>query len=633
MSLAKRWAARIRSRMRSAGLRAKQVAAATALLVVAGGAWLAFELTGGPPAWSPVDGLAPADVPAATALAAREGIACRVASCRLLAASDQVERLESLLVYEGVLQGPDVLDFERLEGQGSPWQTPGQREQAYRLLKMRALSRLIGNFPSVRRATVFLEPGERRGLGRAAVPPTAAVQVVTAEGSRMSGRLVGAVADLVAGSTAGMSPSDVRIVDQTGSYRVDANGAVADDPVERLREIEAFYQAKIRGVVRYIDDVLVGVSVAAGAPVGSCRSASVSVPRSYLAALHRGAHPGGADPNDTHLAAFAAGRLRRIRHAVARAVGADDPNVVTADWYDDAPSPAVARAGLESPGLAAELSAREVACGALLVGGVLSGWAALRRRRRGRRAEPPSGAPPADPQPAGEPASALAALRDRPAGELGSLLLDEHPQTVALVLAHVEPDVAAEVLAGMEGEKQVDVSRRIAELASVDEQIVEEVARGLTARGSGPSPAGGEAGGAGRVARILHHAGYATEKAVLDGLSGPEPTLAESIRKRMFVFEDVGLLPRRVLQAALEGLGSDELAIALRTAGKEMTGKLLSALSREAADRVRQEMERIGPVRLSDVEAAQERVVAAVRRLESGVYVSANLRDTSEVVA
>ena len=101
----------------------------------------------------------------------------------------------------------------------------------------------------------------------------------------------------------------------------------------------------------------------------------------------------------------------------------------------------------------------------------------------------------------------------------------------------------------------------------------------------------------------------------------------------MFVFEDVSLLPRAVLASALEGLGSDELAIALRTASKEVKEKVLAGLSRQAGAKVRQEMDRIGPVRLSDVEAAQERVVEAVRRLEAGRYVATGPRKGSEVLA
>jgi flagellar motor switch protein FliG len=213
------------------------------------------------------------------------------------------------------------------------------------------------------------------------------------------------------------------------------------------------------------------------------------------------------------------------------------------------------------------------------------------------------------------------------------MLQGEHPQTAALILTHAEPTAAAAVLDAFSSQRQVEVSRRIAEMAPVDPAVVGEVVRGLIARRAAEgSPAEG-AGGVGKVARILHHVGYATEKAVMDGLTGAEPALAESIRKRMFVFDDVALLPRNVLSSALETLGSDELAIALRTAPKDVKEKVLSALSREAASNVRTEMERIGPVRLSDVEVAQERVVAAVRRLEAGRYVSANARKASELLA
>jgi len=226
------------------------------------------------------------------------------------------------------------------------------------------------------------------------------------------------------------------------------------------------------------------------------------------------------------------------------------------------------------------------------------------------------------------------------------MLATEHPQTQALILAQVSPEAAAEVLAGWGAERQVDVSRRIAALGHVEPAVVGEALRGLIEQWTNPpgqasSPkadqappvAGAHAGGVGKMARILNHAGGATEKAVLDGLTGMAPALAESIRKRMFVFDDVALLPRTVLRSALESLAGDELAIALRTASAEVTEKMLSSLPRVAAGKVREEMGRIGPVRLSDVEAAQERVVAAVRRLEDGFYTSAPARKGSEVLA
>ena len=119
-------------------------------------------------------------------------------------------------------------------------------------------------------------------------------------------------------------------------------------------------------------------------------------------------------------------------------------------------------------------------------------------------------------------------------------------------------------------------------------------------------------GGADALAEILNHCGYETEKAVLEGLDGEEPALAESIRKRMFGFEDIASMSTKRLRASLEQVPSDELAIALRTAGEELKKKVLSSLSAAAGKAVREEMDRIGPVRISDVEAAQRRVLEAV---------------------
>jgi flagellar motor switch protein FliG len=255
-----------------------------------------------------------------------------------------------------------------------------------------------------------------------------------------------------------------------------------------------------------------------------------------------------------------------------------------------------------------------------------------------------------------DPLARLAAIDSE---QLRAMLADEHPQTQALVLSQVAAHVAAEVIEGLSQDQQVEVSRRIAALGYIEPAVVAEAIRGLVGqwtsspRLSLEAPARGvkvkaggqlsvsnmqavsgeQSGGVGKVARILTHSGGATERAVLDGLTGMAPALAESIRKRMFVFDDVALLPRTVLRSALESLGSDELAIALRTAGKAATEKVLSSLARGGAAKVRQEMERIGPVRLSDVEAAQERVVSAVRRLEGGLYTSSAGRKGSEVLA
>jgi len=140
--------------------------------------------------------------------------------------------------------------------------------------------------------------------------------------------------------------------------------------------------------------------------------------------------------------------------------------------------------------------------------------------------------------------------------------------------------------------------------------------------------------GATKIAQILHHVDYATEKRVLGDLSARRPDLASSIHSRMFIFEDIARVPVGLLRSALEAVESEELAIALRMAGEDVKKKVLASLPGEVARGVREEMNHMGPVRLGDIEAAQRRVMEAVLIAERGRYVVEEFRrNPSEVVA
>jgi flagellar motor switch protein FliG len=149
--------------------------------------------------------------------------------------------------------------------------------------------------------------------------------------------------------------------------------------------------------------------------------------------------------------------------------------------------------------------------------------------------------------------------------------------------------------------------------------MVRDVEESLARRLRHAEPGGGS-GGVEAAASILQHVGGAAEQAVLDGLAGEAPELAQTIRRRLMAFEDLDRLPLEQWSAALDSLDSEDLAVALRTAGKRLRRRVLSTVSPAVAQRVRRQMEQIGPVRLSDVEAAQLRVVEAVRRFEPGQY-------------
>gem|GEM_PF-1371796 len=636
MNAAKRWIAHVRLHTRRMGLRGRLLLAALVALTAAGALWLAREAFRGQPSMVPVasEPLAAQDLAAARDVARAHGIPHRLEAGRLLAASEHVEELRVLLACEGLLPQQGHLTFDQLARENDLWRSSAQNAKRWQAAKMAVLSDLIKRLPAVRDAAVLFEMGSARGLGREAERPTAAVKVTLAAGQRMTSRLAAAIADLVAGSISGMRRQDVRIVDGTGrSWRLDDAGAL-DDPIEKLRQAEAYYAEKLRQAVGYAGEAVVLAGV--GPPDGSpprCTSASVSVPRSYLAAAYRCAHA-GREPNDAALERFAAAALVRVRRSAAMAAGLADANAVAVAWHYDTPPAAdvlPSAPALAAAPAAARCTPAQAAAAALLVAGLACGVAAAVRRRGGAGAPQIQRGPSSAPAQQAEAGDPLAFLRRLGAPELAGLLQGEHSQTTALVLSNVEAAVAAGVLAQLPAGEQVDVARRIAELERVDPAVAAEVAGELARRVA--SGAGAAAGGAGKVARILHHAGHVTEMAVLDGLEGRHPALAEQIRRSMFVFEDLALLPPALLSAAMETVRSEELAVALRTAGGEVRAKVLGSLPREMSRQVQRQMDEIGPVRLSDVEAAQDRVVAAVRRLEAGRYVSAAAAESEEVLA
>ena len=166
----------------------------------------------------------------------------------------------------------------------------------------------------------------------------------------------------------------------------------------------------------------------------------------------------------------------------------------------------------------------------------------------------------------------------------------------------------------------------------IDPQVIAEVESSVLERMDNLPAQPSRPAGLATVARILHHTDQATERAVLEGLYNHEPTLAQSIRQRMFAFEDIATIAPIRLRSALDNFDSEELAVALRTAGDDLRDKVLASLSAASAQRVREEIERVGPVRLSDVEAAQQHVAEAVRRMATGQYLSES-SNASELLA
>ena len=198
-----------------------------------------------------------------------------------------------------------------------------------------------------------------------------------------------------------------------------------------------------------------------------------------------------------------------------------------------------------------------------------------------------------------------------------TFIQDEHPQTISLILAHLHADKAGEILAGLPSAKQIEVVKRVANMEQTNPDVIREVERGLEHRLAAVMDQSFEkVGGVDTVAGILNLADRSTEKSILEGLEAEDPELVEAIRRLMFVFEDILQVQDKGIQSVLKEVENDELALALKTSSDELKDKLFRNMSERAAELIREEMEYMGPVRVTDVEAAQQKIVDIVRRLE-----------------
>jgi flagellar motor switch protein FliG len=203
------------------------------------------------------------------------------------------------------------------------------------------------------------------------------------------------------------------------------------------------------------------------------------------------------------------------------------------------------------------------------------------------------------------------------AENLMTFIQEEHPQTIALILSHLTSNKASEILAGLALEKQLEVVSRIANMDNTNPEVIREVEQGLELRLSGiVSQRFQKVGGVESVAAMLNLADRSTEKGILEALESEDPDLVEQIRRLMFIFEDIILVNDKGIQMVLKEIENEDLAMALKTASEELADKIFRNMSERAAQLIREDMEYMGPVRVSDVEAAQQKIVDVVRRLE-----------------
>lgn len=198
-----------------------------------------------------------------------------------------------------------------------------------------------------------------------------------------------------------------------------------------------------------------------------------------------------------------------------------------------------------------------------------------------------------------------------------NFIQNENSQTIALVLSYLEPDQSSIILSSLSQDKQADVAKRIALMESTSPEVINQVERVLEQKLSATVTQDyTSAGGIESIVKILNGVDRGTERTILDALEIQDPELAEEIKKRMFVFEDIVNIDNRSIQRIIRDIENTDLQLALKVSSEEVRDAIFRNMSKRMADTFREEMEYMGPVRLRDVEEAQTRIVATIRRLE-----------------
>ena len=211
----------------------------------------------------------------------------------------------------------------------------------------------------------------------------------------------------------------------------------------------------------------------------------------------------------------------------------------------------------------------------------------------------------------------LDALAHVPPDQIAPFISHEHPQTIAIVLVHLEPDLAGQILQFLPEKTRSEVLLRIALLDKVDPEIVEEISNALEEELQAVGGTlGRKLGGSEKAAEILTHAGRELEDEILSDIEEENPNLAEEIRKYLFTFEDFLQVDDLAIQTLLREISTDDLRLALKGASEEVREKFFRNMSERAATLLREDLEVMGPVRLSDVERAQQNIIKVAKRLE-----------------
>lgn len=224
-------------------------------------------------------------------------------------------------------------------------------------------------------------------------------------------------------------------------------------------------------------------------------------------------------------------------------------------------------------------------------------------------------------------------VRKTEASQLFNFIQDEHPQTIALILAYLSPSQAALIVSSLPPDRQADVAKRVAMMDRTSPEVIKEVEKVLESKLSSlVNQDYTIIGGVDAVVEILNTVDRSTEKHIMETLEIDEPELADEIRKKMFVFEDVLLLDDRAIQRVLRDVDNNDLAMALKSANEQVQNAIFNNLSKRLAVMIKEDMEFMGPVRMKDVEEAQQKIVNTIRRLEDSAEIVISRGGGDEIV-
>ena len=214
-----------------------------------------------------------------------------------------------------------------------------------------------------------------------------------------------------------------------------------------------------------------------------------------------------------------------------------------------------------------------------------------------------------------------------------NFIQEEHPQTIAMILSYLSSNQAALILGALPPEKQADVAKRIALMDRTSPDVIKEVESVLERKlASLANQDYTIVGGVDAIVNILNTVDRGTEKHIMEALEIEEPELADEIRKKMFVFEDILLLDDRAIQRVLRDVDNNDLEIALKGSNEEVKSVVLKNLSKRLAAMIEEDIEFMGPVRMKDVEEAQQKIVAIIRKLEDSAEIVISRGGGDEVI-